>query len=163
MSRSKSEADTSGPANHSYEALGLVASLNPNFSGGTEQPLGATSERWRSGVDVSMEPQAPSSDLAHGNVPTGYGRIIRDEAGNVVDVQLAEEDADEPAAPSAAPIEDLPDFTQEEQTSPWIGLGSVSRQHGTDTDDTHVVKGECPKKTIVSICKRCSVHLFLLE
>jgi hypothetical protein len=77
----------------SYTALGLLSSLNPRAKGGAETV-----------PDVTLLPtSAPpttnelpgSSPAAVASVPKGYGRIIRDEHGNVLDVQLNEEDRDE--------------------------------------------------------------------
>ena len=136
----------------SYEALGLVASLTPTTSGGLEKSTNAlASDRWRYEGDVSMEPQAQASSYSssskgtHGSVPKGYGRIVRDEAGNIVDVQLAEEeDSTGPMVPPRATIEELPDFTQDEQLAPWVGLGSMPGSRRTDTSETHVVQGMWP-------------------
>lgn len=98
-----------------------------------------------------MEPQASSySKAAHGAVPTGYGRIIRDEAGNIVDVQLAEEESGDPDVPVHAPLEDLPDPTQDEQLAPWVGLGSIPGSRRAEINDMHVVQGECSWTTIIS-------------
>ena len=71
----------------SYTALGLLPSLNPRAKGGAETV-----------PDVTLLPKpAPlaANTAAIASVPNGHGRIIRDEHGNVVDVQLNEEDRDE--------------------------------------------------------------------
>ena len=76
----------------SYEALGLAASLNPIASGGCEKPLTA-----RGGAEEPGKvPEASTSGTAKatgaGDVPKGFGKIIRDAQGNVVDVVMPESD-----------------------------------------------------------------------
>ncbi|CUA75865.1 hypothetical protein RSOLAG22IIIB_01865 [Rhizoctonia solani] len=64
-----------------YEAMGLVHSLNPIAQGGTEKTLLSTTE-----PDVSTPTPVPSNAL-----PVGRGRIIRDENGVVIGVELPTE------------------------------------------------------------------------
>ncbi|SJL04527.1 uncharacterized protein ARMOST_07894 [Armillaria ostoyae] len=79
------------PASRSlcYAALGLVHDLNPSASGGAE-PLEETID------DLPPAQVAPDSEVAPGSgsmkLPQGYGRIIRDDAGNVLRVELPEQD-----------------------------------------------------------------------
>ncbi|KAL6309005.1 ribosome biogenesis protein Nop16 [Sparassis latifolia] len=102
-----------------YEALGLVTSLNPTSSGGVEKPL----NMHMSGCADSPMPEPSSSAApASNSVPKGYGRIIRDEDGNIVDVQMGEEEAEE--TPADGMLDDLPDPTRDEQLAGWVGLGS---------------------------------------
>ena len=84
----------------SYAALGLVHDLNPTASGGAEPiEISATgdlsSAREPPSLDATMEddesPRASTSSYA---IPKGMGRIIRDEAGNVLRIELAEEDVE---------------------------------------------------------------------
>jgi len=67
-------------------------------------------------------------------VPKGYGRIVRDEDGNIVDVELPDEDSE--AIPVEEAIEDLPDPSHNEQLAPWVGLGASSAYK---TPNSHVV------------------------
>lgn len=72
----------------SYTALGLLPSLNPRAKGGAETVPDVT-------LLPKPAPLAANNTAAIASVPNGHGRIIRDEHGNVVDVQLNEEDRDE--------------------------------------------------------------------
>ena len=78
----------------SYEALGLVASLHPTASGGVERPLGGPSKSEPS-VPAASAPAQASSGSSTSGLRKGFGRIVRDADGNVVDVQLAEADEEE--------------------------------------------------------------------
>jgi nucleolar protein 16 len=71
----------------------------------------------------------------------GFGRIIRDEAGNVIDVEMAEEDEEEHAGPAEDEIEDL------DAEAEWKGLGAESDwvkaiSHSENDADGGVVSGE---------------------
>ncbi|KAI0934424.1 hypothetical protein AcW1_005951 [Taiwanofungus camphoratus] len=122
-----------------YEALGLVASLNPTLSGGVERPMAALGSRQSSPV-ASNTPEASSSTKAPraSGVPKGYGKFTRDEEGNIVDVQLAEEESD--MDQDEEPLEDIPDPAQEEELAPWVGLGSRPKSRQMGSSDTHVVR-----------------------
>ncbi|OBZ75947.1 Nucleolar protein 16 [Grifola frondosa] len=116
--------DKSKTVRQNYEALGLVASLNPIASGG------------QSDLPASLRPAQPR---AHG-VPKGYGRIIRDEEGNVVDVELGDEDMEDVV--EDAPLEDIPDPAQDAHLAEWVALGSNSRKRTQDASaatSSHVV------------------------
>jgi N-acetylglucosamine-1-phosphate uridyltransferase (contains nucleotidyltransferase and I-patch acetyltransferase domains) len=73
----------------SYAALGLVHTLNPSASGGVE-PI--------EDVDTANTP-IPTEPAAHQQkttiIPKGYGKIIRDDDGNVVRIELAEGEEEE--------------------------------------------------------------------
>ncbi|TFK55185.1 hypothetical protein OE88DRAFT_1732448 [Heliocybe sulcata] len=97
--------DKTKTVRQNYEALGLVHSLNPTLSGGIEVPIGtdssasASTSTATSVSAVSAQPErsgTPSRNGkekgAAGGVPKGRGRIVRDENGNIVDVQLAEDE-----------------------------------------------------------------------
>ncbi|OCH95497.1 hypothetical protein OBBRIDRAFT_788051 [Obba rivulosa] len=119
-----------------YEALGLVASLNPTASGGVEQPLG---RKRPATAGSSAAPEAPSSSRPSETsaIPKGYGRIIRDEDGNIVDVQMGEE---EPVEIPDEEIEAIPDPADDEQQAGWVGLGSNPKSRQIDDGSTRVVQ-----------------------
>ncbi|CAE6394438.1 unnamed protein product [Rhizoctonia solani] len=72
-----------------YEAMGLVHSLNPVAQGGTEKIL----------LAPNPEPITTSAPaLPPNTIPQGRGRIIRDENGAVIGVELPEE----PEAPATS-------------------------------------------------------------
>lgn len=139
----------------SYEALGLVSTLNPIASGGTEQPLSAQADHAADAPsedededDIDAEqPEASTSAAAASQpsgasaVPKGYGKIIRDAEGNVVDIQLADEDADEDL--EAEGVEDTPDRGADDRLAGWVGLGSDPRKRAPESAGTRVVQGEC--------------------
>jgi nucleolar protein 16 len=65
----------------SYTALGLIHSLNPSASGGNEQP---STQRI-----IEIPAEMPSaSRTVNRTIPVGFGKIIRDEAGNILHVEL---------------------------------------------------------------------------
>lgn len=76
----------------SYVNLGLVVTLDPSAHGGVEKPLGNESSMQ---VDEQEgQPVASSSKIADNSadVPSGFGKIIRDVAGNVLRIELNEEE-----------------------------------------------------------------------
>ena len=125
----------------SYEALGLVASLNPTASGGVERPLNYAGKS--PATDAPGTPEASTSQQVtntQSSVPKGYGRIVRDKDGNIVDVVLPEEE--EPSAPIDGSIEDVLDPSQDEQTAPWVALSSDGNAGRSNTTETPIVQGE---------------------
>ncbi|KAI0336412.1 hypothetical protein GY45DRAFT_1333006 [Cubamyces sp. BRFM 1775] len=127
-----------------YEALGLAATLNPIASGGTERPL-STRLGHEEGPDT--QPEASSSASAStskpsgaSGVPKGYGKIIRDADGNIVDVVLADEEDEEGEEAMEEELEDVPDPTEDDQAAGWVGLGSDPRKRSPESTGTHVVQ-----------------------
>lgn len=110
----------------SYETLGLVASLNPTASGGmerryhTQEPLNiaSTLEVSTSGNSVAEQPQTA--------IPKGYGRIIRDANGNVVDIEMADDETDPQESVEHKLVEDIPDPAKQEDLAGWVALGTVA-------------------------------------
>jgi len=94
----------------SYAALGLVHTLTPSASGGVEPAQVETGH-------VNPDPHTEKS-----GIPSGFGRIIRDETGNVVQIQGIEPDNLEPSI--------LPRPVMEE----WIGK--------IRAESSGIVKGE---------------------
>jgi hypothetical protein len=102
----------------SYAALGLVHTLNPLASGGAEhdpttkvptlpnhaltgEPSGSPSHS----PSLHAGPSAASTSSSIASIPKGYGRIIRDSEGNVVRVELSD---DEENAVKSADVRELP-------------------------------------------------------
>jgi len=117
----------------SYAALGLVHTLNPLASGGAEhdpttkvptvpnhaltgEPLGSPSH------SSHAEPSAAStSSSSIASIPKGYGRIIRDSKGNVVRIELGD---DEDNAVKCGDVRELtglddPEMDKEVKTN-WV-------------------------------------------
>ncbi|PCH38256.1 hypothetical protein WOLCODRAFT_130795 [Wolfiporia cocos MD-104 SS10] len=93
-----------------YAALGLAASLNPTQSGGAE-PAQAESRAAAPAQTQGAEPAAGAP------VPRGFGRIVRDADGNVVGVELPDE---EEARRAPATAEDVPDVRADAQLAAWV-------------------------------------------
>ncbi|KZT11412.1 uncharacterized protein LAESUDRAFT_720638 [Laetiporus sulphureus 93-53] len=115
-----------------YEALGLVASLNPTASGGVEKQLAPLT------TSRPDESTTPSSGNKTSSIPKGYGRVIRDEDGNIVGVELPEEEPE--ADPIEKTIDDLPDPSRDQQLAPWVGLNSNTMAGQSSASSTHVVQ-----------------------
>ncbi|CCM06160.1 uncharacterized protein FIBRA_08399 [Fibroporia radiculosa] len=117
----------------SYEALGLVASLNPTASGGAEMRLAGSAER--PGAEEATEASSVQTGKAKaartGGIRKGYGRIIRDEAGNVVDVQLGEDEGEGEGEEAEAGMEGVPDATEDESLGRWVGVGTRPSTEGS--------------------------------
>ncbi|EMD38494.1 hypothetical protein CERSUDRAFT_113665 [Gelatoporia subvermispora B] len=129
--------DSHKTVRQNYEALGLVASLNPTASGGVERPLD------RQGLTAggsSATPEASSSSPSSGSgaIPKGYGRIIRDEDGNIIDVEMGEEEPE--AAPEEEEIEAIPNPADDDQQAGWVGLGTHPRTRQIDNSGSRVVQ-----------------------
>jgi nucleolar protein 16 len=119
----------------SYAALGLMHDLNPSSSGGTEIDPHALP----TSADVALAP-LPHAETHSSGIKKGFGRIIRDDLGNIVDVEMAEDDANESAS-----VDEAVDPDEE-----WEGIGSASewvqtlsaRENATETE---VVRGACAR------------------
>jgi len=69
-----------------YAALGLVHTLKPSAAGGLEPLEGQ-------GQHIEENKNTPTSLPEHpGCIPKGFGKIIRDECGNVLRIELPEEE-----------------------------------------------------------------------
>ncbi|GAB1521672.1 ribosome biogenesis protein Nop16 [Rhizoctonia solani] len=110
-----------------YEAMGLAHSLNPVAQGGTEKIL----------VAPNSEPNTTSTLVSQPKpIPQGRGRIIRDENGTVIGIELPEE----PEAPVVSQkgkggvtwgeAMDDSDEEAEKMISPealsWVKIGKVT-------------------------------------
>ncbi|KZP23623.1 hypothetical protein FIBSPDRAFT_858184 [Athelia psychrophila] len=80
-----------------YALLGLVCDLNPLASGGAEtkpqaaSALSAAAADADADVHMEVEVEAPAAGPSQpAAIPKGYGKIIRDAAGNVLRVELSE-------------------------------------------------------------------------
>jgi len=104
-----------------YAALGLAASLTPTESGGVEKILVPHAAEDHDAPAPEASTSAGASSGFKG-IPKGFGRIIRDEDGNIVDVELGDEDAEE--TPMEDIVGEVPDPALDKQLAPWVHLGS---------------------------------------
>jgi nucleolar protein 16 len=115
----------------SYAALGLVSSLNPSASGGSERELCPPQQRRATITEPTPQDAQPTK------IPRGYGKIIRDQDGNVIDIELAEEDEGETMEEGRSQdIGELDRTPIDESLMSWIQLG-----HGPP-ESSSVVEGE---------------------
>ncbi len=61
----------------------------------------------------------------------GFVRIIRDENGNIVDIDLGEEDAEDVDDNPNSLIEDVPHPSAQDGAAGWIALGPKERPSST--------------------------------
>ena len=132
-----------GVATFSYAALGLAYSLNPIASGGTENSTRAATQQ--STPESVEQPTASTSKTSEKSaIPKGHGRIIRDEAGNIIRVELAPEDEEDQAAhqePMDLDMEQLEPKLDQGVAQQWVhGLG---HNDGSVGKGKTVVKGKC--------------------
>jgi len=117
----------------SYASVGLAHNMNPSASGGAEHTEHSII------VDETVPPAAPipssSTNIPEASkksfIPKGHGRIIRDESGNVVGVELAEEDEDQ--EPSDENMETLIPEISDAVRGKWINaLGGEQNENRSD-------------------------------
>ncbi|KAK7023960.1 nucleolar protein 16 [Favolaschia claudopus] len=111
-----------------YAALGLVHTLNPSASGGME-PIGTATEP----LPINLTAASTSSPpVAAPSIPKGHGRIVRDEDGNILSVELAEEDEEMSDETSRdKDMEELAPEVEPQLLSKWVtGLGGGSAGKG---------------------------------
>ncbi|KAI0807137.1 ribosome biogenesis protein Nop16 [Fomes fomentarius] len=120
-----------------YEALGLAASLNPIASGGAERTVGSHTEG--AGKSKEAEERTSGSTGANG-VRKGFGKIIRDAEGKIVDVEMGDENEEEEEM-TGAEEDDVLDGLADSQLAGWVGLGSDPRKgSGQEREETRVVQ-----------------------
>ncbi|KAG6854927.1 hypothetical protein C0991_009750 [Blastosporella zonata] len=76
--------DKTKTVRQNYVALGLIHDLNPAAAGGAEPMEELQIEESQIASTSQLEQAAP--------IRKGFGKIIRDEAGNVLRIEMAEED-----------------------------------------------------------------------
>lgn len=134
-----------------YEALGLLVSLNPSASGGVERPSHGASASHESAIVPRSTPEDCSSSQKEGGdindktrIPKGYGRIIRDENGEIIDVEMGDEgDEDGQMTGDGEKTfhNDIPRVGAQDELADWIAFRPTSDARAMDASETHVVHG----------------------
>ena len=106
----------------SYDALGLVATLKPKESGGTEHiKYGRLEDETSPSTSTSGDPNGVAVLSNEGKIPVGYGRILRDEQGNAVDIEFGEEDDE--TMDTDRNVETMDAYVDEKSATTWTQLG----------------------------------------
>jgi nucleolar protein 16 len=111
----------------SYDALGLVATLKPNESGGTEHnQYGRLEDETGPSTSTRGDPKGIETPSAGAKIPAGYGRILRDEQGHAVDVEFGDEEGE--TMDTDRNVETMDDvdraYLDEESACAWTQLGT---------------------------------------
>lgn len=107
----------------SYAALGLVHTLNPLASGGSERDEAAT-------TIAQIQPVA--------SIPNGYGKIIRDSSGNVLRIELPDDQGHDPDQNEKEEHLDDPQLN-EDVISKWVNDLGGSKSNAPNHS---ITKGE---------------------
>ncbi|KAH6918736.1 ribosome biogenesis protein Nop16 [Coprinopsis sp. MPI-PUGE-AT-0042] len=104
-----------------YSRLGLVHDLNPVASGGGEKRLEPRYGKEDAEIAHGDVPAAEEFPTGEGSksLPKGFGRIVRDEAGNVIGVELPEEEDREAIETDDETMESLEPEISEDVLSRW--------------------------------------------
>ncbi|KAF8604615.1 hypothetical protein BDV93DRAFT_605917 [Ceratobasidium sp. AG-I] len=149
-----------------YEALGLAHSLNPVAQGGAEGPVTPAT----TGSTPALAPEPAIASTSSAAIPQGFGKIIRDENGAVLRIELPEET--EEASASAAQSKkkgksrasetwgDAMDDSDEEaekmippEASSWLLVGGGAPKQETKSDGLGISRQKEGKPLIAALEK----------
>jgi len=111
--------DPSKTPRQNYLALGLQYDLNPVSSGGSEVNLVRVINKVNEGqLHTTAQSSVSERDTVTCVLPKGFGRIIRDSSGNIVRVELPN-DEEEKDASQPEPVIDTPVMMKESELRIW--------------------------------------------
>ena len=99
------------------------------------QSTGASKSGTEAGPSVNQTENRDRQSAVGGKIPRGFGKIVRDEEGNVIDVELGEEERSEDG--EGALMEEGDEIGQPE-SSEWLLGGRGEEGHATE-----VIQGVC--------------------
>jgi hypothetical protein len=123
----------------SYAALGLAVSLNPNTSGGAERAASVTEARRAVNGAAFIGGLDPAVLTSECDLPIGLGRIVRDEAGEIIAVETNDQVDQSPPNNQLDLVEEVAAIRTPEIQS-WLSFGRAS---GAEKPNTEVIQREC--------------------
>lgn len=106
-----------------YDALGLVATLKPNESGGTELFVdGSLEDETIPSTSTRGDPKGVAELSSGAKIRAGFGRILRDEQGNAVDIEFGDED--DGTLDTDRNVGTMDAYVDEKSVSTWTQLGN---------------------------------------
>lgn len=142
-----------------YESLGLVHTLNPVAQGGVENAsLGSKSEP---AATPAVEPTSSKS------IPQGYGRIIRDENGEVVRIELPDDSGEAKSSSRnkgkgraketwGAPMDDSDEEAEKlipAEAATWTRLGEEARRKDESANGLGISQRKSGKDLVTALEK----------
>ena len=101
----------------------MVATLKPSESGGTEHNVDGSLEETIPSTSTRGDPKGVGELSTGAKTRTGYGRILRDEEGNAVDIQLVDEE-DWESMDTDRNVETMDGYLDEKSATTWTQLGA---------------------------------------
>jgi len=121
----------------SYAALGLAHSLTPNDSGGKD--ITQTTQLAGLGGNTESPSERADDRSTAGKIPRGFGKIVRDESGNVVDVELGDEYDDDNEEERGSREAGLMEEVGQPERTDWL-LASERQGHAYSTAVVHALE-----------------------
>ncbi|KAG6817098.1 hypothetical protein H0H87_012866 [Tephrocybe sp. NHM501043] len=126
--------DKTKTVRQNYITLGLIHDLNPSAAGGAEPMEEEQSQTEESQIASTSQLEQPNP------IRKGFGKIIRDEAGNVLRFELAEEE-DEPRAEKQHDEEMGEPEVDGTVLGPWVTDLGGNEKIKLSSGETNVVQG----------------------
>lgn len=111
-----------------------MASLDPLAAGGSEKALGISKDGNCPGLSKLVS--KPVDTGVSGAVPQGFGKLVRDQAGNVIDFEME----DNELSVDAQTVDDIDAQIDLAVRQKWVTDFSVKTE-GTRNSDESVIKG----------------------